>query len=324
MGGGLVRVPAADRPAGRARGAGHAGRHAGAVRPARDAARRGGRAAARLPARDPPRGARRGRGRASSAPASPSWRPRCGAPRATTSARPTALEAEPRPGRRPGAARPREPGGAVDLGRHPRACCRCWPATPGCACSSPPASRRTSAASATGAAGFWLPECAYAPGLERELADHGVRAFCVDQTDGARPRLARAARAGAHVRRAWWPCRSTGRPWSWCGTTAAATRCTRPTATTTAAPCTTCARGTTRGGAYDPDGRARARARARARLRGALRRAPGRLRGRARAAGAAHLRARHRAARPLVVRGAGVAARPWSRRPTRSGSSWSP
>jgi 1,4-alpha-glucan branching enzyme len=30
--------------------------------------------------------------------------------------------------------------------------------------------------------GFWLPECGYAPGLERELADHGVRVFCVDQT----------------------------------------------------------------------------------------------------------------------------------------------
>jgi 1,4-alpha-glucan branching enzyme len=30
--------------------------------------------------------------------------------------------------------------------------------------------------------GFWLPECAYEPGLERDLADHGVRAFCVDQT----------------------------------------------------------------------------------------------------------------------------------------------
>jgi 1,4-alpha-glucan branching enzyme len=30
--------------------------------------------------------------------------------------------------------------------------------------------------------GFWLPECAYGPGLERELADHGVRAMCVDQT----------------------------------------------------------------------------------------------------------------------------------------------
>ena len=31
--------------------------------------------------------------------------------------------------------------------------------------------------------GFWLPECAYAPGLERELAAHGVRSVCVDQTD---------------------------------------------------------------------------------------------------------------------------------------------
>jgi 1,4-alpha-glucan branching enzyme len=31
--------------------------------------------------------------------------------------------------------------------------------------------------------GFWLPECAYADGLERELAEFGVRAFCVDQTD---------------------------------------------------------------------------------------------------------------------------------------------
>jgi 1,4-alpha-glucan branching enzyme len=30
--------------------------------------------------------------------------------------------------------------------------------------------------------GLWLPECAYEPGLERYLADHGVRAFCVDQT----------------------------------------------------------------------------------------------------------------------------------------------
>ncbi len=31
--------------------------------------------------------------------------------------------------------------------------------------------------------GLWLPECAYEPGLERELADHGVRTVCVDQTD---------------------------------------------------------------------------------------------------------------------------------------------
>src|SRR4051812_14178540 len=30
--------------------------------------------------------------------------------------------------------------------------------------------------------GFWLPECAYRSGLERDLVEHGVRAFCVDQT----------------------------------------------------------------------------------------------------------------------------------------------
>jgi 1,4-alpha-glucan branching enzyme len=31
--------------------------------------------------------------------------------------------------------------------------------------------------------GFWLPECAYRRGLERDLIEHGVRCFCVDQTD---------------------------------------------------------------------------------------------------------------------------------------------
>jgi 1,4-alpha-glucan branching enzyme len=31
--------------------------------------------------------------------------------------------------------------------------------------------------------GFWLPECAYRPGLERDLAEYGVRCFCVDQTE---------------------------------------------------------------------------------------------------------------------------------------------
>ena len=30
--------------------------------------------------------------------------------------------------------------------------------------------------------GFWLPECAYEPGLEWGLAEHGVRWFCVDQS----------------------------------------------------------------------------------------------------------------------------------------------
>ncbi|HYP55641.1 MAG TPA: 1,4-alpha-glucan branching protein domain-containing protein [Solirubrobacterales bacterium] len=30
--------------------------------------------------------------------------------------------------------------------------------------------------------GFWLPECAYRPGLEWRLAEHGVRWFCADQS----------------------------------------------------------------------------------------------------------------------------------------------
>lgn len=30
--------------------------------------------------------------------------------------------------------------------------------------------------------GFWMPECAYAPGLEWRLAEHGVRWFCVNQS----------------------------------------------------------------------------------------------------------------------------------------------
>ncbi|HEU4392369.1 MAG TPA: 1,4-alpha-glucan branching protein domain-containing protein [Solirubrobacterales bacterium] len=35
--------------------------------------------------------------------------------------------------------------------------------------------------------GFWLPECAYAPGLEQHLAEAGVRWFCVDQSTHERP-----------------------------------------------------------------------------------------------------------------------------------------
>jgi 1,4-alpha-glucan branching enzyme len=30
--------------------------------------------------------------------------------------------------------------------------------------------------------GFWLPECAYVPGLEWRLAEHGIEWFCVDQS----------------------------------------------------------------------------------------------------------------------------------------------
>jgi 1,4-alpha-glucan branching enzyme len=35
--------------------------------------------------------------------------------------------------------------------------------------------------------GFWLPECAYAPGLEHRLEEHGVRWFCVDQSADEEP-----------------------------------------------------------------------------------------------------------------------------------------
>jgi 1,4-alpha-glucan branching enzyme len=35
--------------------------------------------------------------------------------------------------------------------------------------------------------GFWLPECAYAPGLEWRLAEHGVEWFCVDQSGHSAP-----------------------------------------------------------------------------------------------------------------------------------------
>ena len=52
--------------------------------------------------------------------------------------------------------------------------------------------------------GFWLPECGYVPGLENELADHGVRAFCVDQTgvpgfDHLRPVATEAGPVGVPI-----------------------------------------------------------------------------------------------------------------------------
>jgi 1,4-alpha-glucan branching enzyme len=35
--------------------------------------------------------------------------------------------------------------------------------------------------------GFWIPECAYAPGLERGLAEQGVAWFCIDQSRHEEP-----------------------------------------------------------------------------------------------------------------------------------------
>lgn len=46
--------------------------------------------------------------------------------------------------------------------------------------------------------GMWLPECAYAPGLEWDLAEQGVRWFCVDQSEHGEPLEALApVRTGA-------------------------------------------------------------------------------------------------------------------------------
>jgi 1,4-alpha-glucan branching enzyme len=66
--------------------------------------------------------------------------------------------------------------------------------------------------------GFWLPECAYEPGLERRLAEHGIRFFCADQSshepDGAA--LAPVAtEAGPVAFTLDWP--TIERVWSWGG-----------------------------------------------------------------------------------------------------------
>ena len=60
--------------------------------------------------------------------------------------------------------------------------------------------------------GFWLPECAYAPGLEWRLAEQGVRWFCVDQSAHEEPL---EALARSRPRPGRWRCRSTGRRSSW-------------------------------------------------------------------------------------------------------------
>ena len=162
---------------------------------------------------------------------------------------------------------------------------------------------RTCAASAAGAAASGCPSAPTRPGLERDLADHGVRAFCVDQTD-ASGRASTTSTPGRDRRRAAWPCRSTGR------------RCELVWSDEHGYP----AHGTYR----DYHGRTRPRPEALEQRRRALRprrrarRSPAthardfvRARGSRRLRGRrpALLRARHRAARALVVRGPRLAAR---------------
>ena len=70
---------------------------------------------------------------------------------------------------------------ARPLDRHPRRAAADRHARGRGCCSSTPACAPTGAASAP-RGGFWLPECAYAPGLEHLLAELGIEHFCVDQS----------------------------------------------------------------------------------------------------------------------------------------------
>jgi 1,4-alpha-glucan branching enzyme len=68
------------------------------------------------------------------------------------------------------------------------------------------------------AAGFWLPECAYEPGLERLLAERDLRWFCTDQSEaeGELAALRPAATASGPVAFTIdWP--TVRRVWSWDG-----------------------------------------------------------------------------------------------------------
>ena len=86
----------------------------------------------------------------------------------------------------------RGPGRAARLGGHPRGAAAARHPRRAARCSSTPACARTGAASATGA-GFWLPECAYEPGLERLLAEHGRRATSASTRAPTSRRLAALA-----------------------------------------------------------------------------------------------------------------------------------
>ena len=166
--------------------------------------------------------------------------------------------------------------------------------------------------------GFWLPECAHAR-VARPAARGGRRARDVRRPDRRlRARVAPSTCGRCAARRASRSCRSTARRSSWCGAThgyPARRRLPRlPRAH---------ARCDHKPWAIDGDAlRPRARARAQARAaRRRLRRARAACEPRE-AGGEAlrRLRARHRAARALVVRGPAVAARRSSRSASARGS----
>ena len=153
--------------------------------------------------------------------------------------------------------------------------------------------------------GFWLPECAYRPGSRSSSAQPACAPSASTRRavgERARPARARRDRRSGPV----------AVPIDWAtielsGTTAAI-RATRSTATTTRHTLNGLRPWANGGAPYDAGRGAARAARARARLRRRGRAiASTRYRAERGRPGLLVLRARHRAARPLVVRGAGVA-----------------
>ena len=151
--------------------------------------------------------------------------------------------------------------------------------------------------------GFWLPECAYVPGLEATLGEQGVRWFCVDQSAHREPLDALtpvATAAGPTALPIDWE--AVGWLWSLDG---------YPSDPAYAQFAGKSLRGIriwkVGGGAYEPDA---AKAAIRRQADEFLAAAAARLREFSTASGAARavrVRDRHRAARPLVVGGRGLA-----------------
>ena len=92
------------------------------------------------------------------------------------------------------------PGRADRLRRHPRGAAAARDAAPAAGCSSTPACARTGGASAR-RPGFWLPECAYEPGLERAAGRARARLL-----------LRRSERPRGPARRRWRRSRRPGGP----------------------------------------------------------------------------------------------------------------
>ena len=144
-----------------------------------------------------------------------------------------------RPAARLPARRRRRAGSRLPPPRRPTRCCRCWRRARGCGLQLD-AGIRSHRRRFGWDGGFWLPECAYAPGLEWRLAEQGVSWFCVDQSAHEEPLDALSAgrdrgRAGGAADRLGGDPAGSGR--------STATPPTRPTPSSPANRCAACGSG---------------------------------------------------------------------------------